>query len=831
MFNYHFINRVFIKCLILTVFAGSLVAQNKRRQGTGNGTISGKVIDKENSSPLKSATVQVLRQRDSSLVKGAETDDKGEFKIDVPFGRYKLKISFITYSTAIISGIMINPQNTSYDAETVSLNPNTTTTDEIEVTAERELMEIAVDKKIFNVEKSIVTEGGTATDVLKNIPSVTVDADGNVSLRGSTNVKFLVNGKQSGLIGDDPTNSLQQIPASTIDRVEIIDNPSAKYDPEGTSGIINLVLKKPKEIGYNGNFMLNGGTEDKYNTSLYLNYKTPDFNLYGNYSFRFSDMNANSVSNRQNNFADSIFDFDQISGQRLNFKGHMGTLGFDYNLSDNNILSLSGGYHNRDRSITQTLKFQNLDAFGNLNSQYFRNNAEDHTGNGGDISLSFDHKFKKPKQDLNASFYFSYNTDNSVLNIYQQDLNLNGIPLNNTPLLQNTYTDGRYSVGTLQVDYYNPLGDNKQSESRYELGYKGTLRTNSSNFNSETYDYLTNSFKNDVLLDNDFQYTEQIHSLYGLYANNINDFKYQFGLRLEEALTNPYLITTNQNFNYNYFSAYPSFYISQKFLTDNEVQLNYSRRVNRPRLFLLNPFINYSDPYNLTQGNPYLKPEYINSFQFSYIKYFSSATILTSVFYKQVNDMISRITTVYPTGVSLTTFENLNSAKSYGVELTSTGHPFKWWSFNANFTYFRMIINGNDPNAALNNDNYSYTGKLITNLTFPDLFDFQIAYNYQGPTVFAQGKNEPVQSFDVALKKNFLDNKGSIGFRVSDLFNQLKYSSETEGPGFVQYLTRVRDSRVAYLTFSYRFGSTGKKQQTRKEKPKPENEDEDENGY
>jgi len=243
---------------------------------------------------------------------------------------------------------------------------------------------------------------------------------------------------------------------------------------------------------------------------------------------------------------------------------------------------------------------------------------------------------------------------------------------------------------------------------------------------------------------------------------------------------------------------------------------------------MLNPFIDYADPYNLREGNPYLKPEYVNSFQLGYMKYLDFATITSSVFYKQINDMMSRITIADSTGISTTTFNNLNSAKSYGLEFTVNGHPFKWWNFNANATYFRMIINGNDANAALNNDNYSYTAKLTNNFSIAKLFDIQLAYNYQGPTILAQGRMNPVQSFDMAIKKDILDKKGSIGFRVSDLFDQIKYSSETSGPGFVQDMTRVRSSRVAFLTFSYRLGNDGQKNKpTKKEKPKDENDNND----
>jgi len=814
-----------IVLLLLTLISNTdIYSQNKKRDGSAKGTLKGKVIDKESSTPLESATIQLFKAKDSTLITGAETDSKGEFNIEVPYGTYNVKITYVSYSTAVLKGIKINSQNASHDAGTIMLSANITTTEEIEVTAEQDFMETQLDKKVFNVEKSLISQGGTATDVLKNIPSVTVDADGNVSLRGSTNVKFLVNGKQSGLIGSDPTNSLQQISANSIERIEVIDNPSAKYDPDGMSGIINIVMKKNDETGYNGSITLNGGTGDKYNPSFNLNYKTKSFNVYGSYNFRLFNMFGNNVSLRQNIFGDSSFYFSQNSAQHFNFEGNMANFGFDYLPDKNNTLSLSGTYNNRDRTINQTLLFNNLNSIGNITQQYTRNNNEAHNGTALDINFSFDHKFDKPKQDLSASLYFSSNTDDETLNIFEQ----NYLPLNDV-LKQNTYTNGKYTLGAVQIDYYQPLSNDKNSDSRFEFGYKGTLRNTSSDFRSETFNNIQNSFLPDVGLNNNFEYKEQIHSFYGLYVNNYKDFKYQLGVRMEEALTSSDLLTSNQTYKDNYLSFFPSFYISQKFATSNEIQFNYSRRINRPNLRMLNPFIDYSDPYNLNQGNPYLKPEYVNSFQLGYMKYLDFATVTTSVFYRQINDMMSRITTVDSTGVSLTTFNNLNSAKSYGVEFTFNGHPLKWWNINANATYFRMTINGGDANAALNNDNYSYTAKLISNFTFTDLFDIQLSYNYQGPTVLAQGRLDPVQSFDVAIKKDIFNKKGSIGLRVSDIFDQIKYSSETSGPGFIQDMTRVRSSRVAFLTFSYRFGSDGShnnKTTTKKEKPKDENNDE-----
>jgi outer membrane receptor protein involved in Fe transport len=809
---------VIILCLILT--ANNLPAQNKKRENTGKGTIKGILKDKETRSPIESAVIRLLTSKDSILVTGTETAQNGEFKLAVPYGSYKLKISYIGYHSLDIDEIEINARNSIRNLDTLFLNSNNTSTKEIEVTAEEDFMKIAIDKKIFNVEKSLITQGGTATDVLKNIPSVTVDADGNVSLRGSTNVRFLINGKQSGIIGNDPANSLQQIPSSSIERVEIMDNPSAKFEPDGMSGIINIIMKKTDESGYRAGINLNTGVGDKYNASFNFNYKNKKFNIFGSENLRYFNMSGTGVSFRQNNFSDSLFYFDQDSKQRFNMQGNMGTLGFDYFFNDKNSLSLTGTYNDRSRSSNETINFRNLDNNQILTSQYTRNNYGHHSGKGFDLNLNFNHKFNKPKEDITASLFFSTSNDNSILNINQQNY-FPDASSNGNPFLQNTSTDGKFTLGTLQLDYFLPFG-NANDDSKLELGYKGTIRNTSSDFKSETYDYSQNSFISDALLNNNFSYKEQIHSFYNTYSGNYKDFKYQIGLRVEMALTTSNLITTNESSDNNYISSFPSFYISQKFLKTNEIQLNYSRRINRPNMFMLNPFIDYSDPYNLRKGNPNLKPEYINSFQVGFVKYFNVATVTSSLFYRQINDVVSHFTTVNSNGISLTTFENLNSAKSYGLEFITSAHPFKWWNFNANFSYFRMLISGSDVNSVSNSNDISYSAKFTSNFSIFNLFDFQVFYNFMGPRVSAQDKMNSVQSFDFAIRKNLFNNRGSIGLRVSDLFNQFKFSNESSGIGFIQTMTRSRESRVVFLTFSYSFGSDGDKQRDKK-KPMDEN--------
>jgi len=297
-------------------------------------------------------------------------------------------------------------------------------------------------------------------------------------------VKFLVDGKQSGLIGNDPATSLQQIPASSIERIEIIDNPSAKFEPEGMSGIINIIMKKSEESGYNANVSFNAGTSDKYNTSLNFNLKKNKFNLFGSLNLRLFNMDENSQINRINNFSDTLYSFAQTSGQHMKMQGQMGTIGFDYNINNKNSLSLTGTYNKRSRASDENINFKDIDANGNFISQYDRKNSGNHHGEGFDLTLNYNHKFDMQRENLSSTVFFSNSNDNQSLNITQQNYTAEGGLLGN-PIMQNTYTNGSFNLSSLQIDYYLPIG-HKNGDSRYELGYKGTIRNTSSDFKSES---------------------------------------------------------------------------------------------------------------------------------------------------------------------------------------------------------------------------------------------------------------------------------------------------------------------------------------------------------
>jgi len=818
--------KILITIILSILFYGTIFSQDRpnRKNPDGSdkkGKLTGIVVDGESNVPLESASVQLFSQKDSSLVTGTSTDKTGSFTLEPRFGRFYLKISFIGYNNTIVNNIRINPQSPEVNAGTLKLTAgNEMTTKEIEVEAEVNAFENQLDKKVYNVEKTIVSESGSAVDVLKNVPSVTVDADGNVSLRGSSNVKILINGRPSAMLGNDPSSVLEQIPSKMIESIEIMSNPSSKYDPEGTAGIINIVLKKQQDDGYNGNVTVNAGTRDKYNTSINLNLRKNKFNFYGSYNFRLFNMYGNGATSKQTFFNNNTFFNSQVSNSHGKMKSHMGSLGMDYMPDKKNLLSLSGSLSWRDRNRNDLGTYLNYDALYNPTMMYFRNSDEDETGKGIDVNLSHKYKFDKKKEELNTAFQYSRSSEDESGNTNQYYDNGSSF------LQQKDNTTYSIDIFSGQSDFYNPLGEDNKS--KFEAGVKGVYRSINSDYTSNYFDFNTQSWYYNSLTSNNFRYKDQVYSTYANYGNTYKNFGYQIGLRLEQTFTKSEQLTSNQNFEHNYFSWFPSIYLTQAITKTNEIQLSYTRRINRPNLHVLNPFTDYSDPQNLRKGNPDLKPEYINALELSYMKYFTTINVSGAVFYRRVDDVINRFVTQLDSATTLMTFENMNNSQSYGLEFVVTGSLAKWWNLNGSTSYYYTKVSGSSSiGSTLDNSSNVWSGKLMTSFSFPDLFDIQLGYNYSGKMITATGSMDPMQTLDIAVKKDFFFKRLSLTLRVSDALNTQKFAVHTNQNDIIADMVRRRDSRTVFLSVSYRFGT---EQHSQERKRKRENVEENNNG-
>lgn len=800
--------------LILPLFFAAYApsqAQNTK------GKITGKVTDKDNNAPIQSAAVKLLSAVDSTLVSGTETDANGAFTIDnVPFGKYSVLVELTGYSKSYARGITLDENNSS-QALDLKLKSGTTTTEEIVVESEKSDIELKPDRRVFNVEKNLNVTGGSAIDVLKNIPSVSVDVDGNVTLRGNSNVKIIIDGKPFGINSNNMNTMLEQIPANQISSIELITNPGAKFDAEGASGIINIVMKKNDGFGYNGNFTLNAGTRDKYNGSFNLNVKNKGLNLYGGYDYRLNNFFIEGNGDR-NNFLNSTYAFTNQSTDG-NFRNyiHFGKGGLDYTFDDNNSLSLSGNYSDRRRQRSETNNVSQKNTQGIQTGNYLTSLFEKGDGYSFNLASNYTLKFKNPKQTLTNDMTFLRWTDNSTSNNVTDYYINQGVPQSKRNQLNNEVNDEFNG----QLDYTHPFSEN----AKLEAGVKETYRNTDKDYRSEDYNYTTNTFVNNTNLTNRFKYSDNILAGYLTFSSKINNTSFILGVRGEQTNTDGNLVTTGETFKKNYFDLFPSASVTQKLGITEELSTSYSRRIYRPGLWDLNPFVNATDPLNYYSGNPEVKPEYTNSYELSFIKYFSQTTVTPTLFYRDTYDKITRTRTLIDSNRTLTTMANLERSKSYGAELVMNTTLFQFWSLNGSVSYFKNDVTANIPNVPATNSTYSWSGRASSFMRLPGIVDIQLSYFYSGKMVTTQGSVEPFTSFDVSLKKDFFDNQASVSLRVSDVFNNLKFKVLLDDPNFTETLFRKRDTRAAYLTFTYKFGKEDKNQKRRRNDTAPPSND------
>jgi iron complex outermembrane recepter protein len=801
-------------CILLFFLntALSLNAQEGKPNGGDRpaiGKIYGKVISDQSGEPIEFATVTLYAQRDSSIATGGITDHKGQFSVsEIKVGAYFVKIDFIGFEPLVIDDVKLSPKGSvERDLGTLSLKSSVFDMDVAEVVEETQFMELEIDRKVFNVADNLTTEGNSANEVLQNIPSVEVDMDGQVSLRGSANVTILIDGRPSGLTGSSRQAILDQIPASSIEKVEVITNPSAKYDPDGMAGIINIVLKKNKLQGFHGNVKIGAGTANSYNGSLGLNYRDPRFNIYSNYNYRYRNSFSTRYTETQNFFNDSSITTTQDSRGNHGGGSHSIQLGTDLYINPKTTLSISGNYSPRADSEQDSVLYSTYDLNAILTDSYRRDSE------GAEDEQSYDTKLQFRKEFTDRNHYLDISASHSVysgdgLNSYLEAYyDVNGEPLDSIPLNEQTRSISESQFWTAQADFQKPM----PGKGKLELGYKSTIREMNTDFVAEVYDTDAQDYLNDTLRSNDFDYDEAIHAAYATYGRKFGEFGLQLGARYEMAFTKSVLVNTQEVFQNDYQSFFPSGHLSYKVSDQSSFQVSYSRRIDRPGTRQLNPFPNYSDPLNLRVGNPFLKPEYINSYDLSYVLQWKDNTLTASTYYREVNGVVRYIKTVDQMGFSTTTFENIAGSQSLGIELIAVAKLSKIWSINGSVNGYQSRTDGTNLQSGLTVDAFGWDGKLMSTWKFGKEYEVQLSGFYRAPMLSLQGRFNGMYSTDVAMQKSILDGKGSLSLRLSDIFNTRQFSFETVGENFEQHATRKRQSRILNFTFSYRFGKLEEK--------------------
>jgi len=687
---------------------------------------------------------------------------------------------------------------------------------------------MSLDKKVFEIDKNPVTAGGSATDVFRQIPAVSVDIDGNISMRGSSNVTVWINGKPSGLTGDSRQAILDQIPASTIERVEIITNPSARYDPDGTSGIINIVLKKNVRFGTNGSITGGFGTRDrwnqsihkyndinKYNTSASFNFRNDKWNFSSNYGFRYAQ-NWQMGNNLRDNFTNGQYanSINQYEQEEKYSASHMLTTNLDYTIDSTHTIGMNaaGGYNYSHEE--EILNYNYLDSTRTINKTRNRDIHQHVDAYNIGASVYYRKMYAKPEKELYISGAASYGRNNTI-NFFNQKDHILANDSFSIASLSHTRPISQNSIYVLQLDYTLPY----TSRIKFEAGAKSTLRILNYNLYADSLQYPSSNYVQDNSKTNEFIYNESVNAAYGImHMNFSHDISGMAGLRVEQTFTDGRLPTLEQNHQRNYTNLFPSAYVAKKFTFDRELRFTYSRRINRPNVKSLNPFPNYSDPLNLSQGNPYLYPEYVHSFDLSFMKTWRAHSISSSLYFREIDGTIQPVTSVNAQDVSVTQFYNLKYAQNFGIEITAKTKLFNRLNLTANINGYRNIIQGSSQSVNISNSNYSYFGKLILSARIWEGMDVQVTGNYMSPVITLQGTTWGNNGIDMGIKKDVLKAKGIVTLNISDVFNTRNNYSTAFGSDFSTHIFRKRETRILTLMFTYKFGrdSTPKTKKTPK---------------
>jgi outer membrane receptor for ferrienterochelin and colicins len=783
--------------LVLTLFISTIVFA--QRPESKKITITGKVIEKGSNQPLEYATV-IFENATNKQLSGGITDENGNFKFEVTIGTYNARAEFISFKNVVI------PQkefSTNTDLGVISMEADAAQLDDVVVIAEKSTVEIKLDKRVYNVGKDMMVKGGTVSDVLDNVPSVTVDAEGTVALRGNENVKILIDGKPSGLAGINIADALKLLPADAVEKVEVITNPSARYDAEGGGGIINIVIRKGKANGLNGSIMVNAGDPETYGVSANLNKKTNDFNLFSNIGYNYRTNLGNTMVDAEYFNSDgstSRFINERRTNERLS-KGLNVNFGADLNISKSATWTNAITFRKNSGENPDNVLFYNFD--NSFNPTFVRNRLNDQISDEFSIeySTNFTKNFKKEDHKLTVDVAISQNRENEFATIYDQILGDTS-----TLTTEGTSNKNDQQRNLFQLDYVLPIG----KDGRFEAGYRGSFQNNLTDFEVTPISDFSNTL----------EYVENVNAFYTQYGSKINKFSYFLGLRFEDSHIEVNSLSLNDYNTKKYNNLFPSATINYEFSENSSLSLSYSKRINRPRGRFLNPVSSLSSNINIFQGNPDIDPSLTDAIDLGYLKKWDKVTFNTSAYVNITNDafqFIRKESGLFVDGVPVILSTPINLAKEYrvGFEFNVNYSPYKWWRLNGNFNAFRNETQGDYSyvdylgNTIVQNfDNVALTWftRISSKVTLPYKIDWQTNGTYNAPQTNAQGKSLGVASMNVALSKDILKDKGTIALNVSDVFNSRKRIMETEIPNVVSSYSEMQwRQRQVMLTFTYRF--------------------------
>ncbi len=783
-------------------------AQNQIKEEKSVGKIYGQVVDRKTKTPIELATIVIHRQTDSTIVTGGTTDEKGNFTIEsIPAGNYYVKISYIGYRQAISESLIITKEQKQKNYGTINLASDDKLLNEIVVEGEKPAFENTVEKKVFNMEKNELGKGGSAIDVIQNIPSISVNQDNEISIRGGGNVLIYVNGKLTTL-------SLDQIPANMIEKVEVITSPSSKYDAEGMSGIINIVTKKNKLEGINSAITVGVGSRNKYNSTINMNYQKKNINLYTNYSIKWNDYVYNIAIDQENK--SSLIHLNQKYKGLENEKNHMIQTGFDYTNQKNNKLSIFVNYTPLVLKKTEPSETKFLDQNNQLLNYFNRDHHIEQITKNYQLDLSYIKTFDKPTHTLSTSlnaYKLNFSNDyNNTINNFNAD----GSPMPANPSLQEIIEKGTVILLTGQLDYTNLL----DRIGKLEGGYKTTIQLLNNEFTTQKFDKNTEQWIKDITNSNGASYNEYVYAGYVMLTHAYRKLNYQAGIRSEYTYIKAELKDTPVNFDRDYINFFPTTSISYKLTNKQTISLSYTRRINRPKSNELNPTKNTSDPQNIRSGNPALNPERINITEINYSKNWANTYLSASIYWRNIQDVIQRKITIDEKNVAYVTFENFDARNNWGSEWIVKIPVIKGWDITQTLNVFHTKVQGFIQNQLYDNENTTFTYQISSSIAIPRIAQLQLSGAYNAPSATPQGTLQHVYFLNAGLRKDILKNKGTISLNISDVFNTRFFGVNiNQVDTFQSSVYRKRESQIIMLSFSYRLGKMIKREQEKQSKP------------
>jgi outer membrane cobalamin receptor len=760
------------------------------------GTIRGTIYGSHNNEPLEFATVTLKKAEDGSLVTGAITDINGFFRLkDIDPGEYILEISYLGFNDKVIDDLAITDEQRSYDLGSIELSPMDEMLEEVVVVADRPTMSYQIDKKVINVSQLHTSASGTAVEILENIPSVTVDIDGDVSLRGSGSFTVLIDGKPSIL---DANDILNQIPASQIENIEIITNPSARFDPDGVAGIINIVMKQNRLQGMNGIANLNAGSFNRYGGDFLVNYRRDRFNFYlgGDYNER--GRPGQSITRNQSFGIDTTYlnsegNFDRIRNS-WGFRG-----GVDFNIDPRNTISLAYRMGDRDRGgLSERL----YEEWSSLNPDRFIYSSFEESHRGGvsnTFTLDYKHDFNQDGHNILATAVFSQReSEQSSLNLlYNESLD--------TISGQQSFEEGPRNRYTFRLDYALPLNENQ----RFEAGYQTRISLEEEINNMFEFNPQTSAFELSDMFSKEVNYSNIIHSLYSTFSGEINKLGYQFGIRAEYTDRLIEMVGEPEDYTLNRWDPYPTMHLSYQLPSEQQVMASYTRRLQRTRGWYLEPFYTWRDAYNIRIGNPNLDPEYIDSYELSYQKRFTQNVLSVDLYYRITNNKIEWVRGIYDDqpNVLLTTFENVGKDYSLGTEIMMGFDPTSWWHFDIMGNLYDYKQRGELYGRDYSSSSFNWNARLNNDFRITPSTRLQLRGMYNSPTVRARGERSGYFVTNLALRQNFFDNDLSITFQVRDVFGTMARESIDFGDDFYNFRTWDPNTPTFSVRVSYRINN------------------------